>query len=54
MKGQNLQWSLLRDGGYANSLILEISMSGLRAKDPGDSANKAFNATIKTEFDNNV
>ncbi len=33
---------------------LRLSYHGLRAKDPRDSANKSFNATMKTDFDNSI
>jgi len=40
-----------------NSLVdeyLRLAYHGLRAKDPRDSANKSFNAEVKTDFDNSI
>ena len=31
-----------------------LSYHGLRAKDPRDSVNKSFNATMKTDFDESI
>jgi signal transduction histidine kinase len=33
---------------------LRLAYHGLRAKDPRDSANKSFNATMKTDFDTSI